>query len=110
MRRRAERRGGQIIAAEPPPNGLSKAKAARWRRYALMTPQKFEAALKAATARRPDPASCTGIKMLISPWSVDELGCATRTISAESPPAAEDGADLKSRKGNQDFKTGLVRL
>jgi hypothetical protein len=93
MRRRAERRGGEILATEPQPAWLSKAKAARWRRYALMTSQKFEAAMKTATARRPDAASCTGIKMLVSPWSVDELGFPSRTITAESPPdLAEGGA------------------
>ena len=94
MRRRAERRGGQIIAAEPSPDALSKAKAARWRRYAAMTPDRFEAALTAATARRPDAASCTGIRMQISPWTVDELGFPSRTITAEPPSdLAEGGAE-----------------
>lgn len=93
LRRRGERRGGQLLALGKPSHpDLGEHQEARWRAAAETSDEVFEASLKRLLARQVVGAhpggSPPGIKMHISKWSRDDLGILSRTIEAADPVSA----------------------
>ena len=98
IKRRAGRRGGALLAAGLDSDfgarhkQLSKQLSTTWRALAAMSDDQFEANLKSVLRRQSIVVSalCSGIKMTLAPWFIDELGFPTRIVTAvEDPPLTE---------------------
>jgi hypothetical protein len=83
-KRRAERRGGQLLGRDHPE--VNRHVAGRWRCYAQMPPDVFEKKLAYCVKRQQIGKPDSGVKTVISEWTADELGFPTRTVRTADGP------------------------
>jgi hypothetical protein len=81
-KRRAERRGGQLLGRDHPE--VNPHVADRWRCYAQMPPDVFENKLAYCVKRQQIGKPESGVKTVISNWTLED-GILSRTITTGEP-------------------------